>query len=221
MRKLFKWYTFDGPYLLLGIILALSTIQLWYMVKGFGVIWASNPIPAVVTQILGQDAEQSDLGALYIAKPTETYLSSDQPEEKENISNLRPSSITITKINLDLPVVSVPLQNGTWKVYDYVANYAEGTSLIGKESGNVGLYGHDRDQAFRNIKLLSEGDTISVTTIEGYSVQYTVSESTITQPSDVNVFYPTDTPTLTLVTCDGIFSEKRYVVHARQTNISK
>lgn len=160
-----------------------------------------------------------------IIAPVEVSKTEDIPKEEvkavaiEDIS-LIPEKISISKINLSLPIVSVPMKNGTWEVKPGVANYAEGTSLINEKSGNVGLYGHARSQEFLNIKKLVKGDGIILTS-GIYQATYEVTKSTVVSPTMVNVFYFTEKPTLTLITCDGYTSEKRYVVTANLLEISK
>ncbi len=124
-----------------------------------------------------------------------------------------PNRITIPKIDLDLPVVSVPLINGTWQVNDGVANFAEETSSVNSTTGNVGIFAHDRDDGFRRIKELEVGDEIEVKGTDFRAV-YVVSDFKVVSTSRVDVFYPTTSPKLTLVTCEGAFSETRYALRA-------
>ncbi|MCA9391751.1 sortase [candidate division WWE3 bacterium] len=129
-----------------------------------------------------------------------------------------PDKLTVPSLDLILPVRYVPLVDGTWEVNPAAANYAEGTNLINSESGNVGLFGHDRDNAFRSIKDLKVGDSV-ILTANQYTVYYEVTDSFDTIPEDLNVFAPTDKPTVTLLTCSGTLSERRYVVVAELTKI--
>lgn len=134
--------------------------------------------------------------------------------------SFKPEKIFIEKVNINLPIVSVPLKNGTWEVSPKVANFAEGTSLVNNKEGNVGIFAHDRKDAFSEIKNLKADDVIIV---YGNSLKanYKVVSSSIIDPKTVDVFYPTKTPTLTLVTCNGIFSEKRYIIKAKLVAINK
>jgi LPXTG-site transpeptidase (sortase) family protein len=132
-----------------------------------------------------------------------------------------PTHITINKAAIDLPVIAVPLQNGTWTVNDGVGNYALETSRVSDKTGNVGIFGHDRSNAFTKIKVLRAGDVITVTTAGGEKATYAVKSTEVTNPTSVEAFYPTKTPTLTLVTCDGFFSEQRYVVKANLVSLQK
>lgn len=141
------------------------------------------------------------------------------PVEIAKVENGMPTRIIISKANIDLPVVPVALKNGTWAVVDGKANYAVETSRISSKGGNVGIYGHDLPNAFTNIKKLKKGDKVVITITSGQKATYVVESSKLTDPSDVDTFNTTKNPTLTLVTCDGEFSEQRYIVKAKLVSI--
>ena len=90
-----------------------------------------------------------------------------------------------------------------------------GTSPLGGD-GNVGIAGH-RDGFFRELRSLSKGDRILVTTRERTSI-YWVSDSRVVGPGDVEVLDHAERPRLTLVTCYPFGyigrAPKRYVVLA-------
>jgi LPXTG-site transpeptidase (sortase) family protein len=129
-----------------------------------------------------------------------------------------PERIVINDVDIDLLVFSQPLKNGTWEVLPHVANFAEGTSLVNPKEGNVGIFAHDRLDGFTRIKQLSEGAEIVVYGPTQKAV-YKVTSSKIIEPTDVDAFSPSKEPTLTLITCDGLFSEKRYMVKASLVKI--
>ena len=138
----------------------------------------------------------------------------------DSSDKLVPSRITMKSVGIDLPVVSVPFANGTWKVNSGVANYAEGTSYISEKDGNVGIFAHDLENGFANIKDLKNGDEITVVA-GSYTASYRVVSGHKTHPSDVQTFFPTKKPTLTLITCEGFISEKRYVIKAELISVSR
>lgn len=129
-----------------------------------------------------------------------------------------PERIIIKSVDIDLPVVSVPLTNGSWQVNAGVANFAEGTSLVNKKEGNVGVFAHDREDGFSKIKKVLTASDIIVLGKNTRAI-YQVHSASVIAPTAVNVFYPTKEPVLTLITCDGVFSEKRYMVQARLIKI--
>ncbi|MCL5409809.1 MAG: sortase [Patescibacteria group bacterium] len=129
-----------------------------------------------------------------------------------------PNRIRIDKVQVDLPVVAQPLNNGTWAVEDGVANYAQGTGVIGSEYGNVGIFAHDRVNGFHTIKDLAMGDQI-ILYGDNFQAIYQVEAKSVITPQNVDVFAPTTSDELTLVTCDGLFSEKRYMVKAKLAEV--
>lgn len=142
------------------------------------------------------------------------------PEPTKQEIAFVPERIVMEAANIDLPVVSQPLKNGTWDVTPKVANFAEGTSLVNEKEGNVGIFGHARPDAFLRIKQLEEGDIIIVYG-KTYRGIYSVSSIGKVEPNAVEVFYPETEPTLTLTTCDGRWDEQRYVVKAKLIKMDK
>jgi sortase A len=80
----------------------------------------------------------------------------------------------------------------------------------------VGIAGH-RDGFFRELKEVSSGDVIELTTIDGEAV-YAVDGTEIVKPDDVSVLQPRAVPSLTLVTCYPFYyvgdAPRRFIVHA-------
>ena len=76
--------------------------------------------------------------------------------------------------------------------------HLEHTALPG-ESGNVVIAGH-RDSFFRPLRNVQMGDDIFLDTPYG-RFQYRVTSIRVVNPHDLSVLDPTDSPTLTLITC--------------------
>ena len=110
--------------------------------------------------------------------------------------------------------LTVPIFEGT---SDLMLNRGvgriEGTAAV-DERGNLGLAGH-RDGFFRVLKDVEIGDTIEVQSLDGVT-RYRITEFLIVAPEDVYVLAPTDTATLTLVTCYPFYfigeAPQRYIV---------
>lgn len=179
------------------LVLAVSLLQINMLVQGLG-----------LTQRLWRGEA---------TRPTGNVVTATAPQ---STTGLRPAQISAEKISLDLPVVSVPLTHGTWAVNAKTANYAEGTSFVNQDKGNVGIYAHDTLEGFSNIKKLQIGDQIRVTG-EGFAAVYEVQATSVVTSDSISVFYPSDRPELTLLTCDGVFSEKRYMVKANLKELNK
>jgi len=128
-------------------------------------------------------------------------------------------------VDMDLPLavlkvprvdVEVPVFDGTDEVtLNRGAGRIEGTAFPG-QTGNFGIAGH-RDGFFRRLSDVSLGDTIIVETIDS-TATYVIEDIRVVEPSDVWVLDPTDSQTITLVTCYPFYfvgsAPQRYIVRA-------
>ena len=119
--------------------------------------------------------------------------------------------LKIPRLKLEVPVFA-----GTDRVtLNRGAGVVEGTALP-TESGNMVLSAH-RDSYFRALKDIAVGDAIELQTLQG-SRLFEVAETFITDPLDVSVLDPAETPLLTLITCYPFyyvgFAPDRYIVRA-------
>jgi sortase A len=86
------------------------------------------------------------------------------------------------------------------------------------DAGNVGIAGH-RDTFFRPLRTIKRDDTITVSTLRG-TYRYRVVSTSVVGPQDVQVLYPTERNSLTLVTCFPFeyvgSAPKRFIVRAER-----
>jgi sortase A len=96
------------------------------------------------------------------------------------------------------------------------AGHIPGTALS-PGSGNIGIAAH-RDTYFRPLRVIHANDLIALVTPAG-TLQYSVTDTKIVQPSDVGVLARAYGRDLTLVTCYPLFylgsAPERFIVHAR------
>lgn len=119
--------------------------------------------------------------------------------------------LTITRLQLEVAIFS-----GTnKKTLNRGAGVVEGTSLPGT-AGNIVISAH-RDSFFRPLKDIRIGDVIELESRDGMQ-RFEVGETFITDPLDVGILEPTETPTLTLITCYPFyyvgFAPERFIVRA-------
>ena len=112
--------------------------------------------------------------------------------------------------------MEVPVLEGTDKVtLNRGVGRIAGTALP-EFGGNIGIAGH-RDSFFRPLRKIRSGDKIELLTASGKQV-YRVDQIKVTNPTDVSVLQPRQTPSLTLVTCYPFYyvgsAPKRYIVAA-------
>jgi sortase A len=112
--------------------------------------------------------------------------------------------------------LEVPIYSGTSEVnLNRGAAHIEGTATL-SHSGNIGIAAH-RDGFFRKLKDIAIDDEVDLDVGER-TLHYRVVDISVVSPSDVYVLAPTETASLTLVTCYPFYflgaAPERYVVRA-------
>lgn len=120
-------------------------------------------------------------------------------------------ALLIPSIELEVPVYS-----GTSEVnLNRGAAHIEGTAPLGAD-GNVGIAAH-RDGFFRGLGSLHI-DADVILEVGARTLRYRVVEMLIVKPEDVHVLAPTETPSVTLVTCYPFYflgnAPERFIVRA-------
>ncbi len=123
----------------------------------------------------------------------------------------------VGRIDVERLGISSVIVEGTDTVdLRHAVGHLPGTALPGA-SGNVALAGH-RDSYFRGLGGVELGDRIVVTSTAG-TFDYVVESTEVVDPDRVEVLAPTETPTLTLLTCYPFRyvgpAPQRFVVRAR------
>ncbi|MDQ3239317.1 MAG: sortase [bacterium] len=157
--------------------------------------------------------------ALIVAGSTDT-----ENKCKQNIKEVNDAGklkrLVIPSLSLGLPIIRVPIENGTWEVFEGVANFAEATSEFNGLAGNSVLYGHNKPDAFRPISGLKAKDLVNVQTTK-YQFTYEVYELVSVVPNNMDIVQPGSEKQLTLLTCNGKFDEKRLAVKSRLVEITQ
>ncbi len=116
--------------------------------------------------------------------------------------------LSLPSIALDTPVVVAPYRaenGGTWDVPPFVAGHAELTGAPGRP-GNAVIFGHVTSvtlgNVFQDLDEARLGDLVQVWS-DGDLFDYRVVEIRSVARDDVSVVQPTDTPSLTMITCTG------------------
>ena len=136
-----------------------------------------------------------------------------------NESQKEQAPLAIAVLKIPRLGLTVPVLEGTDEfTLNRGVGHVGGTALPG-ERGNVAIAGH-RDGFFRVLKDVTAGDRIRLETL-WQTVDYTVQETRIVEPEDVQVLESTGTPVLTLLTCYPFYyvgsAPKRFVVRASLT----
>lgn len=163
--------------------------------------------PATSTEVIVDAMKQEN-----ITKKEIPFQKIDEPG--------KPKRLVIPTLQMGLPIVTVPMENGTWRVEEGVANFAEETSPFNGDVGNSVLFGHNKPDAFRPMSALKKGDVVYVQT-STYQFAYEVTEVTTTNPKNIDVMRPGTDRELTLITCNGFFDEKRLIIKAHLKEITQ
>jgi len=158
-------------------------------------------------------------GDLSMDLPVDTSLWAEDriDEYKESLEHHFDGPLAILRIpKINLEVAVLP---GTTEVaLNRGVGHIDGTPFPG-EDGNIGIAGH-RDGYFRGLKDVVVGDLIEMETLTD-SETYTITELFLVDPPDVWVLEPTESPSITLVTCYPFYyagsAPQRYIVRAERT----
>lgn len=161
------------------------------------------------------ETEFSDPGAV-ASSPVDTSLWAEGRIEAYQQSLIADMDLPLAVLRIPVINLEVPVFEGTDElVLNRGAGHIEGTPALGS-TGNFGVAGH-RDGFFRELGDVGLGNEISVDLLDG-SLRYLVSEIHIVEPTDVWVLEPTETPSITLVTCFPFYfvgsAPQRYIVRA-------
>jgi sortase A len=185
----------------------------FFALRGWGNYQAESDIAAFEETMLSQSAPADIKGSSYAPEPDYSLWSEKRIQDYQ-ASNIERDDPPLAIISVDKLDLKVPVYNGTDEInLNRGAGRIKGTAWI-DEPGNLGVAGH-RDGFFRSLKDIEVGDSIEMLTFQGES-RFVVSSITIVDPTDVSVLAPTDTSTITLVTCYPFYfvghAPKRYIV---------
>ncbi len=148
-----------------------------------------------------------DRSPVYAAAP-KTYKFSDNIGE--------PDRLVIKKINIDIKIDSSVFNNNTnsWDVpYSNVGYISPDDENGAVFNGNMVIFGHNRNDVLAPIRQLSSGDELIVTTTKGLNATYVYrGRSEVVTPENTSVIDNKTAPQLTLLTCDGAWSENRLLM---------
>lgn len=169
-------------------------------------ILAPSTVPPAPTSGPTQPPQQPAVAA----QPT-----SSPPPQEDIAGNDSAKPITwlaLPRIGLQTTVVpAVLVQDGdsvTWEIPKYVAGHAESSAGAG-EVGNAVILGHlvsrTLGNVFEHLDRARPGDLLRVRS-GSQEFDYTIIEVTTVDRTDVEVLDPTSNPTITLITCAGLWN---------------
>ncbi len=137
------------------------------------------------------------------------------PEVTRSIKTGTPVSVLVPNVGINLPVINGTYDSAkdSWTLTDDKAQFAAMTDQPNDRAGNTFIYGHNTDPVFAKLAGLKAGDIAEVKTANNLTFRYVYSGEQIVQPSNTDILNAEPaTPRLTLMTCEGIFSQTRRVM---------
>lgn len=126
-----------------------------------------------------------------------------------------PASIQVPNVGINLSIILGGYNSATdsWTLTDDKAQFAAMTDQPNNRAGNTFIYGHNTDPVFAKLANLKAGDIAEVKTTNNLTFRYAYSGQQIVQPTNTDILNAEPaTPRLTLMTCEGIFSQTRRVM---------
>lgn len=182
------------------IPLVLRAVSLYFVVGaglwGTGVLVdAVSPEPARASQV--------------VSLPKKKIIS-------QQIASGHPLNFTVERLDINLPVRDGTYDSRTneWTLSTDAVYFATLTMEPNEASGNTFIYGHNQPQVIGPMKDIVVGDIVSLKTSNGHTFRYTYSHDSIVAPTFTDILrQDPKTPQLTVMTCEGIWSETRRAMY--------
>lgn len=134
--------------------------------------------------------------------------------QKEVHADLRPVTVRIPSLSIDLPVHTATIEKGKWPASPTGIMHLSSSPIPG-EWGNSILYGHNWQNLFGPMKKIQKGDLVEVELSSGETRMFEVVMTDTVTPDQTHILSQSEDARLTLYTCTGFLDRKRFVVTAR------
>ncbi|MCH7951831.1 sortase [Patescibacteria group bacterium] len=134
-------------------------------------------------------------------------------EMRENIVRAeRPARIQVPSVSIDIAVKPAQVKENAWEFHDDAVSFWEGSARP-TEEGNIVIYAH-RDEHFQRLSQASIGEKVLIDT-DNERFSYTISGFRVVSPGQMEVFAPTESEQLTILTCTNENDADRLVIIAK------
>lgn len=136
----------------------------------------------------------------------------------------QPIKIEINSVGINLPVQlgEYNYTDKTWTIEKYKAYFASLSDIPNEKNSHTVIYAHNQKSEFYNLKNLSVGDEIVVTTVDGFRLTYKMDSYEFVDPNWGGLFDQEYSEShLTLITCSGSDDEYRRLVRATLVSVVK
>ncbi|TAL14139.1 sortase [Patescibacteria group bacterium] len=134
----------------------------------------------------------------------------------QQIISGEPVSFVIDRLHINLPVKdgTYDPKTGEWTLSTDAVYFATITSQPNDNRGNTFIYGHNQDKVIARMKDIQPGDTVVITTSNGHVFTYAYTHDSIVAPDFTDALkQDSDTPQLTVMTCEGVWSNARRMMY--------
>lgn len=128
----------------------------------------------------------------------------------------QPVLFRVDRLNVSLPVKPglYDASTDSWTLSDEAVYHANMTPMPNNQAGSTFIYGHNRDMVLAKLDGLVVGDVAIIETANGHIFTYNYVNDSIVQSDATNVLFEKDgPPRLTVMTCDGFFSQMRRLMY--------
>jgi LPXTG-site transpeptidase (sortase) family protein len=127
----------------------------------------------------------------------------------------RPIQLKISRLGIDISVISGGFKDNDWILSNYDALYLPSAGQI-NEGYNTIIYAHNWEGLFANLYQASIGDKVTIRDQFGVEYSYEVYAVEYVFDTDVNSLQTDKKDVLTLFTCNGWFDNERIIVRAKK-----
>ncbi len=133
--------------------------------------------------------------------------------QNNSLVGIRPSSIKIDSLDINLPLVPATIDNGKWPSTKSGVSILT-QSVVPGEKGNAVLYGHNWPNILGDLDKIRTNDLIIIKYSDNSEKIFTVEFTQEVWPDQTHILNPTQDSRLTIFTCSGFLDRKRFVATA-------
>lgn len=144
-----------------------------------------------------------------------SFFTKETPQITTQRTGVVPVYIKSYPLGVEIKIKESSVQNGVWQVFPDAVSHLDSSARIG-ESGNMILYGHNKDDVLGPIRHARIGGKIELKGSDGKTYGYEVVKTDTVDPNNLEYILPKSEEVLTLYTCTGFLDSKRFVVVAKR-----
>jgi LPXTG-site transpeptidase (sortase) family protein len=135
--------------------------------------------------------------------------------QETNWKGVQPVFIQAFPVGVNVKVGETSIVDGVWQILPDAAGHLSSSARIG-DTGNMIIYGHNKNEILGPIRWIKVGETIVLKDKDGNTYSYRVTKTDTVNPNNVSYIQPTNEETLTVYTCIGLLDNQRFVVVAKR-----